>query len=58
MDNQILQSIKELFKLDVDKPINFDEACHYLGVSKSFLYKLTHKRLIKFSKPNGKKSTS
>ncbi len=55
MSNQVLEEIKKLFKQDVDKPINFDEACIYLNVSKSFLYKLTHKRLIRFSKPNGKK---
>ena len=37
------------------KPLTFDEACEFLGVSKSLLYKLTHKREIKFSKPSGGK---
>ncbi len=55
MDNNILQSFKKLIKLDIDKPINFNDATEYLNVSKSFLYKLTHKRLIKFYKPSGKK---
>lgn len=31
------------------------EAMRYLDVSKSFLYKLTSKKEIKFSKPNGGK---
>lgn len=32
-----------------------DEACKYLGYSKSYLYKLTHLRKIPHYKPNGKK---
>ena len=28
----------------------------YLGVSKSYIYKITHKNLISYSKPSGKKS--
>ncbi len=34
--------------------LNFHEACEFLGVSQSFLYKATHKKIIKYSKPNGK----
>lgn len=34
---------------------DFNESVDYLGVSKSFLYKLTSRRGIRFSKPNGGK---
>lgn len=33
---------------------NADEASDYLGVSKSYLYKLTHQRLIACYRPQGK----
>lgn len=37
------------------KPIlTFDEACLYMGMSKSALYKITSNKEIPFSKPNGK----
>ena len=35
--------------------LSFREALGYLDVSKSFLYKLTSDRGIRFSKPNGGK---
>ena len=41
--------------LQQEKPLNFKEACEYLDISKSYLYKCTHKNLIPFFKPNGKK---
>lgn len=34
--------------------LNFKEAIEFLGVSKSMLYKLTHKKEIPYYKPNGK----
>lgn len=34
--------------------LTFEEACEYMGVSRSFLYKLTSRRQIPHSKPNGK----
>ncbi|NYJ28073.1 helix-turn-helix domain-containing protein [Allomuricauda sp. ARW1Y1] len=34
--------------------LTFEEACDYMGVSRSFLYKLTSRRQIPHSKPNGK----
>lgn len=34
--------------------LTFEEACEYMGVSRSFLYKLTSRRQIPQSKPNGK----
>lgn len=37
------------------KPIlTFEEACLYMGMSKSALYKVTSNKEIPFSKPNGK----
>lgn len=35
--------------------IGLDEAAEYLGLKKSYLYLLTHRRQIPFYKPNGKK---
>lgn len=37
-----------------EKPLTLTEAAEYLGVSKSYLYQLTHKNLISFFKPAGK----
>ena len=35
--------------------LNFQQACDYLGLSESYLYKLTHKKLIPHYKmPTGK----
>ncbi|MHB8871861.1 MAG: helix-turn-helix domain-containing protein [Candidatus Doudnabacteria bacterium] len=36
------------------KHLSFKKACEYLQVSKSQLYKLTHKKKISYYKPNGK----
>ena len=36
------------------QPIRITEACKYLGISKNYMYKLTSKRLIKYTKPLGK----
>ena len=42
--------------LDFNKQIlSFKEACDYLDVSKSLLYKLTSSKAIDFTKPNGGK---
>jgi excisionase family DNA binding protein len=52
-----LDNVEELLKQQnlVLKPIlTFKEAAAYLGVSESYLYKLTSKNLIKHSKPSGK----
>jgi excisionase family DNA binding protein len=35
--------------------LNADEAAAYIGVSKSYLYKMTSGGVLIFSKPNGKK---
>ncbi len=37
------------------KIFNTEETCEYLKISKSSLYKMTSKRKIPFSKPNGGK---
>ncbi|ASX25896.1 excisionase family DNA-binding protein [Candidatus Williamhamiltonella defendens] len=35
--------------------LTIEECCLYMGLSKAYLYKLTHFRQIPFYKPNGKK---
>jgi excisionase family DNA binding protein len=51
-----LESIEQSLKqTDRDRPLNFNEAAQYLNSSKSYLYKLTHRRLIPCFKPLGKK---
>lgn len=57
MENDII-----LFKLNrIEKHIfglktilNVDELADYTGFKKSYIYKLVHRNLIPFSKPNGK----
>lgn len=34
--------------------LSLPEAAEYIGVSKSTIYKLTHKKKIRYYKPNGK----
>ena len=48
-----LKQIQEMLEVN-EKPLTFEEARAFLQVSKSTLYKLTHKKLILFSKPGGK----
>jgi len=36
------------------KVLSFDEACEYSGISRSYMYKLTARGEIPFSKPRGK----
>ena len=49
-----LSAIEELLKRKEDKPLNFKEACTYLGYAPSYLYKLTYKNVIPHYKPTGK----
>jgi excisionase family DNA binding protein len=51
---EMLEQIQRMLE-ENSKPLTVDEACEFMGVSKSTLYKLTHKRKIRFSKPNGRK---
>ncbi|HBY69373.1 MAG TPA: DNA-binding protein [Flavobacteriaceae bacterium] len=53
-ENQIPEHIEE--QLYFMKPIlTFEEACKYTGLSKSCMYKHTHRNNIAFHKPNNKK---
>lgn len=60
-DNRILSELRDLKQLIqmqnlLSKPVlNLEEACEYLGVSKSYLYKLSSANKIPSYKPNGKK---
>ena len=59
MDDEILEKLSGLIEARLQKSekkmLDFTEASEYLGLSKSFLYKLSHFRKIPFYKPNGKK---
>ncbi len=50
-----LERIEELLTVQKTKPYTFDEASNYLGISKSYLYKLTSGGKIPYYKPFGKK---
>ncbi len=54
-EESILQRLNSLVE-QKEKPLNVKEACKYLDISQSYLYKLTHKKQIPFFKPNGKKN--
>jgi len=47
-------NIEQLLKQE-SQPLTFSQAADYLNVSKSHLYKCTHKNLISHFKPTGKK---
>lgn len=49
----IHQKLDKLLALSKDV-FTIDEAALYTGLSKQYLYKLTHRRKIPFSKPNNK----
>jgi excisionase family DNA binding protein len=50
-----LSKFEEILQIDRTEPLSFDEACNFLNLSKSYLYKLTCKNQIPFYKPSGKK---
>jgi len=54
MKQSTIEKLLEQIQQD-EKPLPLLDAAKYLDVSKSHLYKLTHKNLITFFKPNGKK---
>ncbi|PCH93972.1 MAG: hypothetical protein COB83_12815 [Gammaproteobacteria bacterium] len=57
-DNNIQKLIQhEFYKitLNLKKVLTFDECVEYTGLSKGYIYKLTHGRLIPHFKPSGKK---
>ena len=49
-----LESLENLLKKKDDRPLNFKEACAYLGFATSYLYKLTYRKVIPHYKPTGK----
>ena len=50
---QRLDKIERL--LQGQKPVlTFEEGCDFTGLSKSYMYKLTHRNKIPFFKPHGK----
>jgi excisionase family DNA binding protein len=56
--NQILSKLEEIqnqFSTNQPQILSLAEACKYLELSKSTIYKLTHTNKIPFYKPNGKK---
>jgi len=53
MEKQIQSRIKDLNFVQKEV-LSFNEACVYLNVSNSWLYKLTHLKKIPHYKPNGK----
>lgn len=57
MENDII--LRKLEKIEqyivgTKKVLNADELSAYTGFKKSYIYKLIHKKLIPYSKPNGK----
>ena len=58
MENQmILEKLNRLERLLVDSTkqiFNVDDLINYTGFTRSYIYKLVHKNVIPYSKPNGK----
>lgn len=56
MDNTIhekLESIERLL-LGQKNVLTFEQGCEFTGLSKTYMYKLTHQNRIPFFKPHGK----
>jgi excisionase family DNA binding protein len=54
-NEDLAQRIEGLRGLLENKPLSFPEACRYLNLSASYLYKLTHRKAIPYYKPTGKR---
>ena len=58
MNNNELQTLADMISANValnsKEVLTADEAARYMGVSKSYLYKLTMQKKLPFSKPLGK----
>ena len=52
---QKLNNIENILKLNSDIVFNFNQACEYLDLSPSYLYKLTSTYQIPCYKPKGKR---
>ena len=50
-----LDSIDEKIREGTDEYLTLQQAAEYLGYKPSYMYKLTHRRLIPFYKPTNKK---
>ena len=50
-----LTALEEKLNQDSNNPMNFHEACEYLGFAPSYLYKLTYQNIIPHYKPTGKR---
>ncbi|MCL5030079.1 MAG: helix-turn-helix domain-containing protein [Bacteroidetes bacterium] len=50
-----LTALEEKLTQNSNSPLNFKEACEYLGFAPSYLYKLTCKNIIPHYKPSGKR---
>ncbi|TRZ45134.1 helix-turn-helix domain-containing protein [Robertkochia solimangrovi] len=53
---KIIEKLEKLERLvRANKSVlTLEETCEYMGISKSYLYKLTAQGVIPYSKPNGK----
>ena len=58
MNNNELQTLADMISANValnsKEVLTADEAARYMGVKKSYLYKLTMQKMLPFSKPLGK----
>lgn len=48
-----IAEIKKIMLMKQKQVLSLEEAAQFLGVSKSYMYKLTSVRTVPFSKPNG-----
>jgi len=57
ISNELNDNLKVIMKSGFlpKKALTMSEASNYMGISKTYLYQLTHRRLIPFSKPTGKR---
>lgn len=53
--NKIVENLTKAQIISQKEILSFKESLLYLDISESFLYKLTSKKEINFSKPNGGK---
>ena len=51
---QKLNNIEKMLSDKFDEVLNFEQACQFLNVSRSYLYKLTSTRSVPHFKPRGK----
>lgn len=58
MENQMilekLNKLERLIKDSTKEIFNIEDLINYTGFSRSYIYKLVHKNVVPYSKPNGK----